>query len=71
MVNVILKPAASGVIQNYGDIISKNTHKLSQKMESIFNVKTYLLLVVIVIVSIVVLVSTTTQWDGSCQNVEG
>jgi hypothetical protein len=38
-INVILKPTASGVIQNDGDIISKNTHELSQIMESIFNVE--------------------------------
>ena len=39
IINVILKPTASGVIQNDGDIISKNAHKLSQTMESIFNVE--------------------------------
>jgi hypothetical protein len=36
-INVILKPTTPGVIQNDGDIISKNTHTLSQTMESIFN----------------------------------
>jgi len=36
---VILKPTAPGVIENDGDIISKNVHKLSQTMESIFNVE--------------------------------
>jgi len=36
---VTLKPTASGVIQNDGDIIGKNTHKLSKTMKSIFNVE--------------------------------
>jgi len=39
IIYVILKPTASGVIQNDGDIIHKNTHKLSQTMECVFNVE--------------------------------
>jgi len=34
-----MKPTASGVIQNDGDIIRKNAHKRSQTMESVFNVE--------------------------------